>query len=85
MTSDDLALLCHSLAEAQAQRLGIPIKVTSDPAALESAHQALDLAEDALYLDPNELIEGMSKREFNLRDRDDLIERGLLRGDDDEQ
>ena len=85
MTSDDLALLCHSLAEAQAQRLGVKITTTSDPAALESAHQALDLAEDALYLDPNALIEGMSVREFNLRDREELIERGMIRGDDDDE
>ena len=85
MTSDDLALLCHSLAEAQAQRRGIPIKTTSGDVALESAHEALDRAEEQLYLDPHELIEGMSVREFNLRDREELIERGFLRGDDDEQ
>ena len=62
MTSDDLALLCHSLAEAHCQRRGIPIKTTSDPVALESAHEALDRAEEQLYLDPAELLE--SRREY---------------------
>ena len=42
-------------------------------------------AEEELYLNPHELIEGMSVREFNLRDREDLIERGFLRGDDDDE
>ena len=82
MTSDDLALLCHSLAEAHCQRRGIPINATSGDVALESAHAALDLAEEELYLDPNALIEGMSVREFNSRDREELIERGMIRGDD---